>query len=212
RPEGADARPFAVLTARRFSALALGAVAVIVATGAWNAWVEIGDVAGLVGTRYGHLVLLKLALLLPIVALGAFNRRRLVPALGGEAETVGRPAMRRLGATVGAETLLGLGILAIVAGLAVTPPGRHVAPTWPLPFRLSWAATASLPGGRPRVFLGAVLGALGVAVALAGARRGRRPAALAIAARSTLVAAVVARPRLVADAYPAALRAPPAPR
>src|SRR5207244_11231750 len=100
RPEGADARPFAVLTARRFSALALGAVAVIVATGAWNAWVEIGDVAGLVGTRYGRLLLLKLALLVPIVALGAFNRRRLLPALRREAETGVRPALRRVGATV----------------------------------------------------------------------------------------------------------------
>ena len=211
RPEGADARPFAVLTARRFSALALGAVAVIGTTGAWNAWVEIGDVAGLVGTRYGRLLVLKLALLVPIVALGAFNRRRLVPALGGEAETVGRPAMRHLGAAVGAETVLGLAILAIVTGLAVTPPGRHVPPTWPLPFRLSWAATASLPGGRSRVLLGALFVALGVAVALAGARRGRRHAALAIAAGSTLVAAVVALPPLVVDAYPTTYRRAPGP-
>jgi putative copper resistance protein D len=211
RPEGADARPFAVLTARRFSALALGAVAVIVATGAWNAWVEVGDVAGLVGTRYGHLLLLKLTLLVPIVCLGAFNRRRLVPALGGEAETVGRPAMRRLGATVGTETLFGLAILAIVAGLAETPPARHVPPTWPLPFRLSWVGTVSLPGGRLRVLLGVLLMALGLAVALAGTRRGQRRAALLIAAASTLLAAVVALPPLLIDAYPTTYRRAPGP-
>jgi len=143
RPEGADARPFAVLTARRFSTVALGAVGVIVATGIWNARVEVGDVAGLVGTRYGHLLLLKLGLLAPILGLAAWNRRRLVPALGGDAETVGRPAMRRLGATVGVETLLGLAILAIAAVMTATPPGRHVPTTWPFPFRVSWGS--SLP-------------------------------------------------------------------
>src|SRR5215831_1459727 len=41
---GADARPYAVLAIRRFSALALGAMLLITATGVGNAWVEVGSV------------------------------------------------------------------------------------------------------------------------------------------------------------------------
>src|SRR5437870_5586543 len=63
---GADARPFAVLAARRFSAWALVVMLAIIATGIWNTWNEAGDPGSLLGTRYGHLVLLKSALLAPV--------------------------------------------------------------------------------------------------------------------------------------------------
>ena len=66
---GADARPYAVLTARRYSRWALGAVIALMATGAVNAYLLVGDVAGLFGTRYGHLLLLKLSLLAVILVL-----------------------------------------------------------------------------------------------------------------------------------------------
>src|SRR3989304_6206266 len=81
---GADARPFAVLAARSFSQMSLVAVLVVAATGIWNAWNQIGNVASLLGTRYGNLLLLKLGLFLPIIALAAVKRLRPPPPLSGE--------------------------------------------------------------------------------------------------------------------------------
>src|SRR5256886_8254263 len=60
--DGADARPHAVLAARRLSRAALGIVLVLAATGTWLALTHVGNVAGLVGTTYGRLLLAKLAL------------------------------------------------------------------------------------------------------------------------------------------------------
>ena len=60
---------------------------------------EVGGVPGLVGTGYGRLVLLKVTLLLPVLALAGWNRGRLLPRLGGDGVSVGRPAMRRLAAS-----------------------------------------------------------------------------------------------------------------
>jgi len=137
-PAGADGRPHAVLVVRRFSRLALAAMLTLIATGLWNTWMQVGDLPSLIGTRYGGLLLAKVALLVPILALATVNRRRLVPALSGEAATVGRPAMTRLARFVSFECLLALAIVAVVAALGVTPPGRHDTPWWPLSFRLSW--------------------------------------------------------------------------
>src|SRR5262249_62040392 len=125
----------AVRAARRFAASALVVMPAIVVTGIWNTWNEAGDPGSLFGTRYGHLVLLKSALLVPVLALAAWNRRRFLPALGGEAAAVGRPAMRGLARFIGIEAVVGLVMLAAAGPLAVPPPRRHEAPRWPFRFR-----------------------------------------------------------------------------
>ncbi len=206
RPAGADARPFAVLAARRFATVALVSVVVLVATGAWNTWSQVGDVAALAGTPYGRLLLLKLALLVPILAIAAVNRRRLIPALSGEAETVGRPAMLRLRTYAGVELSIALAVIAVVAWMTVTPPARHAQPTWPFGFRLSWDATAGLPGGRLRVLIGAQLLVLGAVVALGGAILGRRRAPLAVAGAVAVLGVILGLPPLLVDAYPTTYR------
>ena len=206
-PAGADGRPHAVLVVRRFSQLALFAMLTLIATGLWNTWMQVGDLPSLIGTRYGGLLLAKVALLVPILALATVNRRRLVPALSGEAVTVGRPAMTRLARFVSFECLLALAIVAVVAALGVTPPGRHDTPWWPLSFRLSWEATGGLPGVRTRFLIGsqiAVVGllALGVALVIVRSRL------LAVAAGLLLLAVGLgtALPPLSVDAYPTTYR------
>jgi putative copper resistance protein D len=206
-PGGADARPYAVLAVGRFSRLALVSMLVLVATGLWNAWTLVGDLPSLIGTRYGWLLLVKLGLLAPILTLAAINRQRLLPALPGDADTVGRPAMARLARFVAAEWGLALAILAVVAVLGATPPARHDAPWWPLSFRLSWEAAAGLPGVRTRFLIGsqvAVVGFLGVVVALLLARM----RLLAATAGLALIAIGlgVALPPLSVDAYPTTFR------
>ena len=204
---GADARPFAVLAARSFSQMSLVAVLVVVATGIWNAWNQIGNVASLLGTRYGNLLLLKLGLFLPIIALAAVNRLRLLPALSGEAETVGRPAMRRLASFVALEFALGVAVLAVVILMAVTPPGRHTQPWWPLPFRLAYPPPHDVAGAGTRLLVGSQVALVGVLGVVAGWFLGWRRRLVVSVAAAVLVAGLgVALPPLTVEAYPTTYR------
>lgn len=203
RPEGADARPYAVLTARRFSRLALFAVLALTLTGAGNAALQVGSVARLVGTPYGRLLVIKIALVIPILILAAINRRFLLPALSGDAATVGRPAMRRLAGFMAGEGALALAVLGFAAALGLTPPARHLQPTWPFPFRLDLGALDAAPHLRFQALLGSQLAVLAfVALLVALVVRTRRRTALGAAAVLAAVGLGLLGPALAVDAYP----------
>ncbi len=208
RAAGADARPYAVLAARRFSRGALALVAVLVVSGIWTTVVQVGSVAGLLGTRHGRLLVLKLLVFTAMLVLAALNRR-LIPALAGEAVTVGRPAMRRLSGFVAGETALALVVLAIVAVMTVTPPARHEQPTWPLHFRLTFDNLVAAPDFGAQVLIGsqvAVVGAVALLASLA-LRRLRLPV-LAGGAVVLVAGLAIALPPLVSDAYPTTFQRP----
>lgn len=204
---GADSRPHVVLTIRRFSAVALVAMIALVVTGSAGAWIQLGDVASLVGTPYGWLLLTKIGLLLPVLTLAAVNRSRLLPQLGGPGATVGRPAMARLARHVAAECGLGLAMLVVVSLLSATPPGRHDTPRWPLAWRLDWTAAADTPALRAQVLIGSQVAVLGAVVALTALLRGRRRA-LVLGAGAALVTLGLGMglPPLAIDAYPTTYR------
>lgn len=200
--DGADARPYAVRAARRFSRLALVAVVALAATGIVNAATQVGSVAGLVGTPYGRWLLLKLGLVAATLMVAVVNRRRLLPAIGGDAEAVGRPAMRRLAGLLLLEAGLALALLAAVAVLGLTPPARHVQPSWPFSFRLALGALASA-GDRWRALVGSQIAVLAIAVIAAWLiTRWRRRAVLAAALALAVVGVAIALPPLALDAYP----------
>ena len=212
REPGADARPFAVLALRRFSTLALGCVIVLASSGIVTSTIQVGTIPALIGTTYGRLLIAKLALLVPLVALGAFNRIRVIPRLSGDGVTIGRPAMRRLATTMAAETAVALLVLAVIAAMTSTPPARHGEPVWPFGFRLSWDAVADVPAARARVLLAsqlAVLGAVAVisAAAVAWARRPLLAGGLAL----LLLGGGLGLPPLRVDAYPTTYRRPSSP-
>lgn len=110
--------PDPVRTTRRFSATALVAAAVVVLTGTLRAWSETGGPAALAETAttaYGRLLGLKVVAALALIALGARNRRRSLPALAA-----GDPApLRRVGT---AELLVALGVFALTGALTSVPP------------------------------------------------------------------------------------------
>jgi putative copper resistance protein D len=207
--DGADARPYAVLAARRFSRAAVICLLTLVASGVVNAAIHVGGVPALLGTAYGRLLMVKLALVLPIVALGALNRRRWLPRLAGDAVMVGRPAMRGLRRFVGVEAALAVAVLAVVATMSVTPPGRHVDPTWPLSFRLTAAPVEAAADLRARVLVGSQVMVLGLVGGLAAMLwRGPR-LALGVGALVLLAAgAGLTFPPLAVDAYPTTYRRP----
>jgi putative copper resistance protein D len=208
REPGADARPYAVVTARRFSRAALLLVFLLAFTGVATTVSQVGSVAALLGTRYGQLLLLKLALFLPLMAIAALNRR-LLPRLSGEAASLGRPAMRRLRRFVLVESGLGAAILAVVAVLAVTAPARHEQPVWPLSFRLAWTGVGDTPEVWPFVLIGTQVAVLGV-VALIASRvlRAARLPALLGGAVLLMAGLAIAVPPLATDAYPTTYQRP----
>jgi len=211
RATGSDARPFAVLAARRFSGWALVAILLLVVTGTLNAVAQIGGIPGLVGTPYGRLLLAKVILLLPVVALGAANRAWLLPALSGDAAAVGRPAMRRLAGFVLVELFLALAILAIVVVMTVTPPARHVSAVWPFSFRFSPGAVTDTQA-RVLALVGSQLAILGlVALAAALLMRARRLPLLGLAFALVGIGTGLALPPITVDAYPTTYRRPGVP-
>jgi len=205
---GADARPYAVLAIRRFSVLAAALMLVIITTGLWNAGAEAGTVPALIGTRYGGLLLVKIALLVAALALAVANRR-LLPALSGDGVTVGRPAMLRLSRFIAGELALALLILGVAAALSLTVPALHESPRWPLSFRLSSDAVAASPVIRARLFIGAQLAFLGLLAVIIGALiRNKRGLVIGAGALAVVAGLGIALPPLAVDAYPTTYRRP----
>jgi copper transport protein len=103
---------------RRFSRLALAAVGVLVATGLYQAWREVGSVSGLTDTTYGRLLLAKVAIL--VCVLGVARGSRGIVATwreaGGSEGALRRNVMVEL---AGASVLLLLAVL-----LAGNAPAR----------------------------------------------------------------------------------------
>ncbi len=207
--DGADARPYAVLAARRFSRAALIVMLLLMASGVLNAIAQVESIAGLAGTAHGRLLLAKLAVLVPILVLAGVNRTRILPALSAPSVSIGRSAIRRLTAFAGLEAVLALVLLVLAAAMTLTTPARHAEPVWPLPFRLSLDVLVDVPATRRRALLGSQLAAAGVVALIASClvRRQRTPVltgALALVA----VGAGVGLPPLVVDAYPTTYKRP----
>ncbi|MGW0643136.1 copper resistance CopC/CopD family protein [Streptomyces badius] len=60
---------------RRFSTVAIGSVVVLAATGIYQSWRQVGSWSALTGTRYGQLLVLKVALIAVLLAVAWFSRR-----------------------------------------------------------------------------------------------------------------------------------------
>ena len=202
RPEGADARPHAVLTVRAFSRLALACMALLVVTGVANAWFQVGSVPALVGTRYGWLLLVKLSLLLPVLALARYNRR-LLPRLAGDGDTIGRPAMSKLGRSIAAEAGLGLLIVLVTTGLSLSPPAVHDPVWWPFSERYAWDVAAAVPGGATRLLIGAQLAFVGLLAVIVGLLfRSWRVLLVGAGGLAMVFGLSLGLPPMTVDAYP----------
>ena len=109
----------------RFSALATVAVGLIVVTGAYSAWLQVLELSRLWTTEYGILLLIKLTLVGPLLALGALNRFWAAPRLRIRGSTIIRTAkMVRL--LVAAELMLAIAVLMVVGFLTEREPARQV--------------------------------------------------------------------------------------
>jgi putative copper export protein len=120
---------------RRFSALAAWCLAAVVASGIYNAVVQLGSLDAFWTTAYGATLAVKLALVLAVVSIGAINRFVVLPELGvGPPARTARPlraasptppALDRLGAYVAREAALALVVLGCTALLGESAPPHH---------------------------------------------------------------------------------------
>ena len=111
---------------RRFSLLAIVSVAVLLVTGLYQSWIQVGTLKTLFSTDYGRVLVVKLALFLGMVGLGALNllstKPKLLRATQQHKEfSAAKKALNR----IGAESSLALLIFFVTGLLTVLPPGVH---------------------------------------------------------------------------------------
>jgi len=191
---------------RRFSTLGAVSIGALVLSGLGNGWYLVGTVPALVGTDYGQVLLMKLALFAAMVALAAVNRLSLTARL--KVQDPSNPeALRSLRRNASLEIAAGIIVVAIVGVLGIKVPAAHQSPVWPFDYTLSWrAAQQSFAVGAAVVATG--IGAcVAAVVAVSGMLRNwRRPgiagigAILASAATGTWLLAVPAYPTTYAEA------------
>jgi putative copper export protein/mono/diheme cytochrome c family protein len=177
-----DAGWIAIIAAatRRFSLLGIVCVGILLVSGIVNSWFLVGTIPALLGTAYGHLLLVKIALFALMLWVASVNRWRLTPLLGTPARRRGnggaRQALRLLRRNAAAELILGFLVLAVVSALGAVTPGLHEEPWWPFAYRLGSDAMA-LPEVRVEIVIALAAIVIGSALCLAGLawRRHRMP-------------------------------------
>lgn len=117
-------------TAVRLSTLAGTALAIVLATGLYNAWVQIETLDALFSTDYGWILLAKLSFVAIMMAVGALNRFFVVPSIEAWAQpprlssTADGPPQVFL-TRLRIDVVVFTAILVCAAALGNTTPARH---------------------------------------------------------------------------------------
>jgi len=133
-----DRDPDARRAADHFSPVALTSVVVIVASGVFAAWRQVGwSVDAFRDTTYGRILLVKIAVFIVLLALAAWSRKivrthrplTLSAAVATQSATATRtapddPSVRGLRWSVGGELIFGIAILVITSMLVNAQPAR----------------------------------------------------------------------------------------
>jgi putative copper export protein/methionine-rich copper-binding protein CopC len=110
--------PAAASIVNAFHPLALCCVPLVLLSGLVSAWLRLGSLGALTSSRYGAYLVIKVLIFACVALTGAYNWRRVLPTLGGEA------GARRVRRSASLELALGAVVLAVTAALVVTaPPG-----------------------------------------------------------------------------------------
>ena len=119
---GEDRWPLASRAVPRFSILAVVSVATLIVAGSLRGYQEVKAFHGLWDTTYGQLLLVKIALVLPLLALGAYNNRYAVPRLKKQIASV--VEQRRFLRAAGTELVIMAIIVGVTAVLVTEPPAK----------------------------------------------------------------------------------------
>jgi copper transport protein len=117
-----DRWPLATRAVPRFSNMAVVSVATLLIAGVINGYLQVRTWSALWETRYGLLLLAKIALVVPLLGLGAYNNRYAVPRLkAGIASVLER---RRFLTAAGVELAIMVAVVAVTAVLVNAEPAR----------------------------------------------------------------------------------------
>jgi copper transport protein len=106
----------------RFSMMAVVSVCVLLVAGAINGYLQVRAWRGLWETEYGVLLLVKIGLVLPLLAFGAYNNRFAVPRL--RQRIASHVERRRFIRLAGAELMIMVAVVGVTAALVNAPPAR----------------------------------------------------------------------------------------
>jgi len=120
-PSAAD-RPVEPVAVRRFSVLGLTAITLLVGTGVYQAWRQMGSWKAFTDTSYGELLLAKIGLVCVLVAV-AWVSRRWTARLGTAKVPAQAPAARDREGTRNASAADGAGTAVKAAGRTAEGPG-----------------------------------------------------------------------------------------
>ena len=190
----------AALAARWFSPMGKLCVVVLAITAAYQGWVLVASIPGLVGTGYGWIALAKLALFGVLFAFALANRYRFAPALlAANPARAKRVLLRSLAWQTGA----GVAVVAAAALLSSMPPAMHVQPVWPFADRFTLDTVSEDPDFRTEV-MGAMLALAGGGLLVALAPMLRRHLRWLVLVPAVLIAwfAVPHLDLLFVPAYP----------
>jgi copper resistance protein D len=108
----------------RFSTLGIASVGALFLSGIVNTWLLAGSIPALVGTEYGRLLLVKIALFLVMLLFAAANRLWLTPRIVLASDTDGiKAALEQVRRNTLIEAALGAIVIFIVSILGTMPPG-----------------------------------------------------------------------------------------
>jgi copper transport protein len=119
---GDDRWPLASRAVPRFSLLAVFSVATLIVAGSLRGYQEVRAFHGLWDTTYGQLLLVKIALVLPLLLLGLYNNRYAVPRLKKQIASV--VEQRRFLRAAGTELAIMAAIVGVTAVLVTEPPAK----------------------------------------------------------------------------------------
>jgi putative copper export protein/mono/diheme cytochrome c family protein/peroxiredoxin len=202
-----DTRRLAAVILRRFSRLAIVAMSVILVSGTLLTWYLVGNVSSLIGTEYGRLLILKLALLGGVFVIAGGLQRHLLPMLEVKPSD---PTFRSYANRVKLETVVAVLIVVVASDMAGLAPPEHENIVWPLPFRFSFAATWAIPWVPTRFIGGHVLILLGLAALAFSLVPSLRPAwfrlranaSLGVGIATMLAGSALAFPAISVQAFP----------
>ncbi|HTP11054.1 MAG TPA: copper resistance protein CopC, partial [Anaerolineae bacterium] len=114
-----------------FSTLAAVAVGVLIITGSYLSFLHVGSWTALIGTAYGRVLLLKLALVGIAMLIGSYNLIVIKPRLDRAIDQpeLGPQLQRRFSRTVVLEAITGLLVLACAGILTALPRSKDPQPT-----------------------------------------------------------------------------------
>lgn len=204
-------------TLKRFSAIALPAMLLIILTGFVVAdRMFAGFYAASVATSYGWLLSIKISILGVILLIAARVRAHWLPLLANNTSVAdadadaGRAGVRKW---VRIEFILALLLLLLATIIANTTPVKYASiENWPYPFRFSVVATWNQPNVAVQVWIGVFILIIAAGTVLFGRLRNWELKRLISIPAVLLVSGLaVALPPLTIQAYPETYRRPPVP-